>query len=142
MLNYRIVYLLILNFLIFLFNANAGIYPEKYLSDSLERRATNLFSQINCPVCQGQTISDSFVPISKQIRQIVRQKLQAGKSDEEIKIYLIENFGESIIHAVEFKLNNIYLILLPLTLIIFGLYVISRYSRKKRRKHTNQEGAF
>jgi cytochrome c-type biogenesis protein CcmH len=127
-------YLLILFFLIFPCNTNAGIHPEKYLSSFLEQRASNLFSQINCPVCQGQTISDSFVPISKQIRQIVREMLQDGKSDEDIKKYLIENFGKSIIHRVEFTLENVYLVILPLLLIIFGIYAVIRYTRRNQTK--------
>jgi cytochrome c-type biogenesis protein CcmH/NrfF len=130
-------YKIIILFFIFLFSyevkeVKANIHPENYLSAELEKRASDLFSKINCPVCQGQTISDSFVPISKQIRKIVRKMLKNGKSDEEIKNYLIENFGESIIHEVAFKLNNIYLIILPLTLIIFGLYAIIRYSRRTK----------
>ena len=139
MINYLLINLSKAKYLLFFllilpYNVKAGIHPEKYLSDSLEQRASNLFIQINCPVCQGQNIVDSFVPISKQIRQIVREMLQAGKSDKEIKNYLRANFGKSIINVVEFKLDNIYLVLLPLILIIFGLYVISKFSRRKQSK--------
>jgi len=110
--------------------AQAVIHPETYLSENLEKRASNLFSQIKCPVCKGQTIEDSFVPISKQIRNIIRQMLKEGKSDKEIKNYLVKNFGESIIAKVEFKLNNIYLIILPIILIIFGFYAIIKYAKR------------
>ncbi|MDA9817656.1 cytochrome c-type biogenesis protein CcmH [Flavobacteriaceae bacterium] len=112
---FRILIFLIIEF--FAQNVLANIYPGKYLMPKLEQRALKLFAQINCPVCQGQTIEDSATEISSQIRGLIRKKIIEKSTDEEIKQHLIENFGPSILHSPKLDSKSWILWFLP---ILFG----------------------
>ena len=119
----------ILIFLIIYFftqNVLANIYPEKYLTPKLEQRALELFTQINCPVCQGQTIEDSATEISVQIRELIRKKIMEKNSDEEIKQHLVENFGQNILHSPDLNTRSWLLWFLPVSFGIIGVLIMRK----------------
>ncbi len=108
--------------LFFFFSCNCiALAPEAHLSDeSQEQRATHLFLEVRCLVCQGQVIENSNTEFSFEMRKLIRQKILDGKSDEEIKSELVKEFGADILVYSDFGKNNFLLWLLP---IIFGISV-------------------
>lgn len=86
-------------FLIFLFIQNSfALSTEARLTDpNLEARAMSLFLIVKCMVCNGQVIENSDTKFAHDLRQYIRQKITEGLSDEEIKIDLVEKFGEDIL---------------------------------------------
>ena len=66
-------------------------------ADVADQRAYDLFNEIRCPVCSGQAISESDVPISVSIRQYVQTRIVAGDSDAQIKQSLVERYGQDIL---------------------------------------------
>ena len=97
---------------------------EEYLPEKDEMRARKLFLQIKCPVCQGQVIENSDTEISYQLRQLVRKKIIEGKSDEEIKSYIINKFGLEAVNSTPLNANTFFLWLAPLIFVIFSLFLI------------------
>lgn len=99
--------------------------PESRLpNEADEQRARQLFLQVRCLVCNGQVIENSFTEFSYQMRQNIRVKIAAGKTNEEIKSALVEEFGDDILVAPT-KKNKILLMLLPLGVAIgLGLLAI------------------
>ena len=72
------------------------IFCNNQLNDN-ESRAQYLFDNLMCPVCDGQTISESQSQLSKNMRDIVRIKLDEGLTTEEILQYFQSKYGTSIL---------------------------------------------
>jgi cytochrome c-type biogenesis protein CcmH len=105
-----------------------ALSPEQRLSDSQEQRARELFLQIKCPVCAGQVIESSNTEIAFQLRKLVREKIIEGKSDKEIKAYLVAEYGEDVLNSPTSNIVNYLLWILPLFFILIGLFVIRKFA--------------
>jgi cytochrome c-type biogenesis protein CcmH len=75
----------------------APIAVAKFSDPAMEERARNLQRQLRCLVCQGESIDESRAPLAADLRQLVRQQMVAGKTDEEIKAYLVARFGNFVL---------------------------------------------
>ncbi len=64
----------------------------------LDRRVREVTSRLNCPLCQGQTLNECPLQICDEMRDLVRQKLQAGESDEQITAYFVQRFGDRVLN--------------------------------------------
>lgn len=100
--------------------------PEDHLSRPQEQRARNLFLQVKCPVCQGQVIESSDTEIAYQLRKLIRQKITQGKSDAQIKSYLIEKYSDDILVSAPINSKTFLLWFLPLIFAVFGV-ILLRY---------------
>ena len=106
-----------------------ALVPENHLPEPQEQRARELFLQIKCPVCAGQVIESSNTEISFQLRKLVREKIAAGKSDEEIKAYLVDEYGEDILNFSTSGLINYLLWILPIIFILAGALIIRKFTK-------------
>jgi cytochrome c-type biogenesis protein CcmH len=118
-------------FLIIFFSVEAlALSPEDKLANPQdEQRAMNLFLQIRCLVCTGQVIENSDTQFAHDVRKFVRKKINEGFSDEEIKAYLIKNFGDEILQTPTLKSQPL-LWLLPIIFLSLALFFILRNYRK------------
>ena len=91
-----------------------------------EPRAINIFKEVRCLVCQGQTIHESNAEMAEDLKILIREKISEGKSDKEIKGFLVEKYGDWILYEPEFDKNTILLWGIPLILFIFGGLLIFR----------------
>jgi cytochrome c-type biogenesis protein CcmH len=74
------------------------VQPDEVLPDAaLETRARAISRDLRCPVCQGEAIDDSNAPISRDLRLLVRERLVAGDSDEEVLDYIVARYGEFVL---------------------------------------------
>lgn len=75
-----------------------AVQPDEVLDDpALEARARALSAGLRCLVCQNQSIDDSDAPLAKDLRVLVRERLKAGDSDEEIIDYVVARYGEFVL---------------------------------------------
>lgn len=75
-----------------------AVQPDEILQDSgLETRARMISREIRCPVCQGETIDDSTAPISRDLRLIIRERLLAGDSNDEVIDFVVARYGEFVL---------------------------------------------
>ncbi|MBJ2151241.1 cytochrome c-type biogenesis protein [Paracoccus sp. IB05] len=75
-----------------------AVQPDEILQDpGLETRARMISREIRCPVCQGETIDDSTAPISRDLRLIIRERLLAGDSNDEVIDFVVERYGEFVL---------------------------------------------
>ena len=88
----------------------------------LEKITKNL----RCLICQGQSVYDSQSDFAISMKLIVKKKLDEGKKEEEIYVYLKEKYGEWIVYDPEINKNTILLWVLPLILFVFGSILILR----------------
>jgi cytochrome c-type biogenesis protein CcmH len=113
--------------------AAAGVTPDEMLRDpKLEARARELSAQLRCMVCQNESIDDSEASLARDIRAIVRTKITAGESDEAIKTFLVQRYGEFILLKPPLKIETVVLWCAPLLLLLAGGTAI--YLAVRRRK--------
>lgn len=98
--------------------------------EELETRVKTLSNELRCPTCQGLSVQESEAGFSLQMRQKVKELLQSGKSDDDVKAYFVERYGDWILRAPPRQGFNLLLWGLPGVLILLALGLVLRQSRK------------
>ena len=121
---FKISHIAILSLIFFTFTISA--------IESIDERVKNLTLELRCMTCQNQSIYDSDAEFSNDIKKIVKQKLQEGESERDIKKFLVERYGEYILFRPLMNNYNIFLWSFPFILLIFGVFfVLIKIKRKK-----------
>ncbi len=100
---------------------------------SLEGRAVNLDQRIICPVCPSETIDQSQTELAKQMREVVREKLQEGYSDREIEDYFVSRYGERVLASPSNSGLGLLVWIFPPVVVGMGLLIFSLVLRQMRR---------
>jgi cytochrome c-type biogenesis protein CcmH len=107
-----------------------AVQPDEILPDSkLELRARELSKHLRCMVCQNQSIDDSDASLARDLRILVRERLQAGDSDQQVLDFLTARYGEFVLLRPRLSLHTALLWLTPIGLLLvggFGLFALSR----------------
>ena len=114
-----------------------AVQPDEVLADpALEARARVLSKELRCMVCQNQSIDDSDAPLARDLRILVRERLQAGDSDQRVIDFLVARYGEFVLLKPRFSAHTALLWLGPVAVLLigaFGLLVVARrYQRRAR----------
>ena len=117
-------------------HANAVIETYEFSTPELEVRYKALSQELRCPKCQSQNIADSNAPISRDLRAIVHEQLEAGASDEEIILYLVDRYGEFVRYRPGVDNNTFWLWSAPLILLLMALTVVWLQIRGDRKTST------
>lgn len=104
---------------------------EQRLSPELEERAKVLFLELRCVVCQNQSIGDSDADVARDLREIVREQISAGKTNSQIKDFLVARYGEFILLQPVFAWHTAALWIAPFILLIVGGILAWRVSSKR-----------
>lgn len=97
----------------------------------LQARYVALIHEFRCPVCQNETLADSGEDVAGEIRGQIRKLLLEGKTDAQIRDYLVSRYSEFILFKPEFSLRNAWLWLLPVVLLVIGIGVAARVIRAR-----------
>ena len=100
--------------------AGASDPGERMADPAQEARAEHLFGQLRCLVCQNESIDDSQADLARDLRQIVRQQVALGRTDAQIKGFLVARYGEFILLKPTFSAGNSLLWLAPLLIVLGG----------------------
>jgi cytochrome c-type biogenesis protein CcmH len=112
--------------------AQAATSPDEILADPvLEQRARGLARQLRCLVCQNQSIDDSDAELARDLRQIVRERLVAGDSDEQIIAFLTARYGDFVLLSPPVKPATWGLWFGPLALLLVAGGGIVVYLRRR-----------
>ena len=98
----------------------------------VEARLKSISHELRCLVCQNQTIADSNAPLAVDLRQQTRAMIAAGKSDDEIRAYMVERYGDFVLYKPPLNAATAILWVAPGLLIVGGfaaLYVMLRRRR-------------
>jgi cytochrome c-type biogenesis protein CcmH len=112
--------------------ALAGVLCLAAASDPAERlpdprqeaHARAIFKDIRCLVCQNESIDDSEAPLAADLRRIIRQQVQAGRSDDQIKQYLTDRYGQFVLMRPSFDAGNLALWLGPFAVVGLGVVLL------------------
>jgi cytochrome c-type biogenesis protein CcmH len=117
--------------------AALAVQPDEILSDAaLEARARALSRELRCMVCQNQSIDDSEAPLARDLRVLVRERLQAGDSDRQVIDFLTARYGEFVLLRPRFSPHTALLWLTPAAILVIGAFTILIFSRRR----TSPEG--
>jgi cytochrome c-type biogenesis protein CcmH len=103
---------------------------DRLANPAEEARARALFSDVRCLVCQSQSIEDSEAPLARDLRQLIRSQVSAGRSDAEIRRFLTSRYGQFVLLAPTISAGNAILWLGPLAIVIAGLGVLAARGRR------------
>ena len=119
------IFIIFINFVLYL----PGYFIHAQTSDE---RANNLFKEVRCLVCQGQTIHESNAELAEDLKIIIKEEITKGKSDEDIKQFLVDKYGDWIVFKPQFNIQNSLLWILPYIALIFGGFFILSFLKKRQ----------
>lgn len=115
----------------------AAVLPEEQLADPvLEARAREISQELRCVVCQNQSIDDSDAPLAADLRAIVRERLTAGDTNEEVMAYIVARYGNFVLLKPPLDGETLLLWLAPLLVLIPGGVGVALYLRRRGRAGT------
>lgn len=107
--------------------------PGEALEDPvLEARARSITRELRCLVCQNQSIDDSDADLARDLRVLVRERLTAGDTDEEVFEFLVARYGEFVLLKPRFNSGTYLLWGLPILLLGGGAAAIALSARRRR----------
>ncbi|BCP52849.1 cytochrome c biogenesis protein [Kaistia sp. 32K] len=110
-----------------------AVQPDEILKDpALEARARALSIELRCLVCQSQSIDDSDATIARDLRILVRERLEAGDSDDQVKAFLVDRYGEFVLLKPRFTWHTAVLWGTPPVLLIVGGALAFGVFRRRR----------
>ena len=101
-----------------------------FADENLDKKARKINKKIRCVVCQSQSIDDSDSLLARDLRVLIKQKLEEGQSEKEITNYLVERYGEFILLKPKFNPSTYLLWLAPILILLFGIFLIKGIFRK------------
>ncbi|SVB47773.1 uncharacterized protein METZ01_LOCUS200627 [marine metagenome] len=111
-----------------------SVEPEEFLQNpKQEIRARDISKNIRCLVCQNQSIDDSSAPLAKDLRALIRIKVQENDTDEEIYKFLTDRYGDFILLKPPFKISTFLLWSLPFVFFIIGIVVLFLHNKKSKK---------
>jgi cytochrome c-type biogenesis protein CcmH len=109
------------------------VQPDEILADrALEARARELSRELRCMVCQNQSIDDSDAPLARDLRILVRERLQAGDSDRQVLDFLVARYGEFVLLKPRLSWRTALLWIAPILILLGGLVAIAAALRRRR----------
>jgi cytochrome c-type biogenesis protein CcmH len=110
-----------------------AVKPDEMLADTaLEARARALSEGLRCMVCQNQSIDESDADLARDLRILVRQRLVAGDTDQQVMDYVVSRYGEFVLLKPRFDLRNALLWGTPVLLLLVGGVFIVLTARSRR----------
>ena len=104
----------------------------------LEKRVRTLSEELRCLVCQNQSLADSNADLAVDLRNQVREMMQAGKSDAEIRDFMVARYGDFVLYNPPMKMATLVLWIGPFVLLVAGTVLLTLYLRRRERNLPQQ----
>lgn len=116
--------------------ASTPVLAQDYADEALpnarqEAQASALMDTIRCVVCQGQPISGSNADLAGDMRRIIRERIAAGETSEQVRGWLVGKYGGWVSFQPQVKAETLPLWIVPLLALLGGLWLISRRIKRK-----------
>ena len=106
---------------------------------ALEKRVMAIAAELRCLVCQNQTIADSNAPLAEDLRREVRTLALSGKSDAEIRTFLVARYGDFVLYDPPVKESTWLLWFGPFLLLGGGMVAWLAIVRRRRRQDASAD---
>ena len=121
---------------LFLFIIHVFVLTSSYASEN-QTKLLEVYKNLRCLVCQGQSIADSNSDFAATIKLVVQDQFNKGKTEDEIYKFLSSKYGEWIVYQPTFNKNNFLLWILPYCVLIFVVVIIFLLIRKAKYNNVN-----
>jgi cytochrome c-type biogenesis protein CcmH len=109
-----------------------AVEPDEMLKDpALEARAEHIGQQLRCPVCKTESIEESDADFTKDLRRVVRERVQAGDSDDQVLDFMRARYGNFILLKPPFEASTWALWLAPPFILLLGGIAIAIIMRRR-----------
>ena len=116
-------------------SVSLAIDTERAFDDPvLQARYESINRELRCLVCQNQTIADSNATLASDLRREVREMIAAGKTDAEIREFMIERYGDFVLYRPRMTAGNLLLWAAPVLLLVIGAIVLVRVVRRRAQE--------
>lgn len=127
---------------IFVSVASAALEPDEILQDpAKEKRARAITKELRCVVCQNQSVDDSDAPLAKDIRLIVRERIMAGETDQQVRAFVVNRYGQYVLLRPPLGIDTALIWIGPFALLVIALGVAGIYLRRARPAGGSATGA-
>src|SRR5690606_14098191 len=106
--------------------------PLVFNNSEQEQRFQDLTEELRCLVCQNQNLADSDAPLAQDLRKEIHNMLIDGRSDDEIRSFLVDRYGDFVLYRPALKGNTLLLWLAPALLLLGGGLVVAYNVRQHR----------
>jgi cytochrome c-type biogenesis protein CcmH/NrfF len=111
----------------------AGGTVQLVAETPIDRQIRELAEQLRCPVCQSQSILESNSALALEMRGLIRERLEAGESPEQIKEYFVGRYGEWILLDPKAEGFNLAVYILPVVAVLIGVVILVFAARRWMR---------
>lgn len=119
-----------------------AVQPDEVLPDPvMEERARDISAGLRCLVCRNESIDESNATLARDLRLLVRERLVAGDSDEEVVSFIVDRYGEYVLLRPTLTGSNIVLWLMPALLLVLGAGLSVVYVRRRAQSPAPTETA-
>ena len=108
--------------------------PTVAADPALEKRVQRLGEELRCLVCQNQTIADSHAGLAVDLKNQIREQLQAGRTDQQILDYMVERYGDFVLYRPPVKATTVLLWAGPFVLLAIGVGAAVVIVRRRREQ--------
>lgn len=108
-----------------------NLYAATETNPQTEARLKALSSELRCLVCQNTTLADSNAPLAEDLRNEIRDLMQQGKTDEEVKAYLVERYGDFVLYRPPMQANTALLWFGPFVMLAIGIITLLVVLKKR-----------
>ncbi len=116
--------------------SHAGEAKDMAKDPVVEKRMMGLAENMRCMVCQNESLAKSHSDLALDMRREIRELIQKGMTDQEIKDYLVARYGDFVLYDPPLKNSTLVLWLGPFVLLLSGMAVLVFQLRKRRKTMT------
>src|SRR3546814_3872 len=106
--------------------------PSWANNGAAEKRMLDIAAELRCLVCQNESIAASRADLAVDLRQQIREQIQAGQSDAEIRTYMVDRYGDFVLYRTPLKTTTLLLWFGPMLLLAFGFLVLAITLRRRQ----------
>lgn len=103
----------------------------------VEQRLVNIATELRCLVCQNESLAGSQAPLAQDLRREVRDLIKEGKSDGEVKDFLVSRYGDFVLYRPQIKPATYLLWAGPFILLLIAIVVLVNFLRRRSRQVTD-----
>jgi cytochrome c-type biogenesis protein CcmH len=118
--------------------AQAAIDPFEFEHMEQQQQYRTLIAEFRCPKCFNQNLAESDAPIAQDLRRVVYELVQEGRSSDEIRGFMQERYGDFVLYRPPLRADTLLLWFGPLVLGLLGVGVVWRISRQRSREEPIQ----
>ncbi|MGD2141180.1 MAG: cytochrome c-type biogenesis protein CcmH [Burkholderiales bacterium] len=108
--------------------------PPAAADPALEQRVMTLSEELRCLVCQNQSLADSHADLAVDLRNEVREMMREGKTDAQIREFMVARYGDFILYKPPVKASTVVLWVGPFVLLLAAAIVMAAYVRRRARR--------